>query len=83
MESIKYSFLFFLNQHWVKAYRQSRLLVNCNTNNGMEQQHNTLKHKYLSNHRHSSLSGMLTVVFEDFLCDKYERYFKLKTLCYG
>ncbi|XP_065679788.1 uncharacterized protein LOC136094113 [Hydra vulgaris] len=63
-----------IKHRWVKAYRQTRLLVNCNTNNGVERQHNTLKHKYLLNHRNSSLSGMLSVVIDDFLSDKYESY---------
>ncbi|XP_065648764.1 uncharacterized protein LOC136078033 isoform X2 [Hydra vulgaris] len=69
-----------IKHRWVTAYRHNRLLVNCNTNNGVERQHKTLKHKYLSNHRYSSLTRMLTVVVEDFLCDKYESYIESNQL---
>ena len=55
------------------ACRQNRLLVDCNTNNGVESQNNNLKHSYLKNHRTTSLTGMLTVVIEKFLPEKYER----------
>ena len=60
--------------------RNNRLLVNCNTNNGVEPQNNTLKHSYIHRHKTNSLTGMLTVVVEDFLPDKYERY-TLVTVC--
>ena len=55
------------------AYRQNRLLVDCNKNNGVESQNNNLKHSYLKNYRTASLTGMLTVVIEEFLPEKYER----------
>ena len=65
--------IFSIFKRWVKAYRTNRLLVNSNTNNGVERQNNTLKHSYLQQHKTNSLTGMLTVVVEDFLPDKYER----------
>ena len=67
-------------KRWVKAYRKNRLLVNCSTNNGFEHQNNTLKHCYLHVHKTNSLTGMLTVLVEDLLPDKYERY-TLVTAC--
>ena len=57
LSKIKF-FSFF--KRWVKAYRTNRLLVNCNTNNGVERQNNTLKHSYLQQHKTNSLTGMLT-----------------------
>ena len=65
---------------WVKAYRNNQLLVNCNTNNGVERENNTFKHSYLHWHKTNSLTGMLTVVVEDFLTDKYEKY-TVVTVC--
>ena len=67
------TFSFF--KRWVKAYCTNRLLVNCNTSNGVEGQNNTLKHSYLQQHKTNSLMGILTVVVEDFLQDKYERQY--------
>ena len=67
-------------KRWVKAYRNNRLLVNCGTNNGVEHQNNTLKHCHLHRHKTNSLTGMLTVLVEDLLPDKYERY-TLVTAC--
>ena len=54
------------------AYRQNILLVDCNTNSGVESHNTNFKHSYLKNHR-TSLIGMLTVVTEEFLPENYER----------
>lgn len=58
---------------WIMAYRQNILLVDCNTNNGVESHNTNFKHSYLKNHR-TSLIGMLTVVTEEFLPENYERW---------
>ena len=51
------------------------VLINCwsvaTQMNGAERKNNTLKHSYLQQHKTNSLTGMLTVVVEDFLPDKY------------
>ena len=60
-------------KRWIIAYRQNRIPVECNTNNGVERQNNTLKHSYLKNHKSTSLTGKLTVVIEEFLPEKYDK----------
>lgn len=62
-------------------YQTERLLVNCNTNNGTERQNESFKYSYLRRHTGSSLTGMLTVLVEDFLVDKYDRYSHSLTKC--
>ena len=47
---------------------------NCNTSNGVERQNESFKYQYLQKHSSSSLTGMLTILIEDFLVDKLERY---------
>ena len=59
---------------WCWAYRNDRLLVNCNTNNGVERQNESFKYSYLQRHKNSSVTGMLSILIEEFLLDKYERY---------
>ncbi|XP_065066055.1 uncharacterized protein LOC135691970 [Rhopilema esculentum] len=59
---------------WIWAHRQDRLLVNCNTNNGTERQNESFKYQYLQKHSRASVTGMLTILIEDFLVDKYDRY---------
>ena len=56
----------------ILAYRQKKLLSDCNTNNDAERQNNT-KHSYLKKHRSKSLTGMLIVVIEEFLPEKYNK----------
>ena len=58
---------------WVWAYRKDRFLVSVNTNNGVERQNRTFKYSYLARRKNASLTGMLTILVEEFLPEKYER----------
>eukprot|EP00795_Rhopilema_esculentum_P008951 gene8951-16584_t len=62
-----------VKERWIWAHRQDRLLVNCNTNNGTERQNESFKYQYLQKHSRASVTGMLTILIEDFLVDKYDR----------
>ena len=42
------------------------------TNNGVERQNKDFKHEYLRDYKDNSLSGMITVLVEHFLPDKYK-----------
>ena len=69
-----YHILFFiLLQLWVHAYRQGRLLVNCNTNNGVERQNENFKYDYLRHHKKATLTDMLTILIDNYLSDKWDR----------
>ncbi|XP_065641395.1 uncharacterized protein LOC124812064 [Hydra vulgaris] len=61
-------------QRWVWAYRQNHLLVNLNTNNGVERQNKSFKYFYLQRFKNYSLTGMLTILIEEFFIDKYQSY---------
>ena len=61
-------------QRWCWAYQNGRLLVNCNTNNGVERQNESFKYSYLQRHKNSSITRTLSILIEDFLLEKYERY---------
>ena len=43
------------------------------TNNGVERQNKDFKYEYLRQFKDNTLSGMLTVLIEQFLPDKYKR----------
>ncbi|KAJ4939783.1 hypothetical protein JOQ06_029219 [Pogonophryne albipinna] len=43
------------------------------TNNGVERQNETLKHKFLEGYKNSSLSELLTLVVSDFLPKAYQK----------
>ena len=60
-------------QRWVWACRKERFLVNVNTNNGVERQNESFKYSYLQQFKNSSTTGMLTILVEEFLADKFER----------
>ena len=47
--------------------------VMVNANNGVERQNKDLKHEYLKQYKDNSLSGMITVLIEQFLPDKFRR----------
>jgi hypothetical protein len=51
-------------------------IVGVNTNNGLERQNQVFKYTYLQRHKNNSLSGMLSVLIEEFLPDNYNRYCK-------
>jgi len=65
---------FKIKEMWVWAFRQERLLVNCNTNNGTERQNESFKYSFLEKRKSHSLTGMLTILIEEFLPSNYERY---------
>ena len=48
-------------------------MVNINTNNGVERQNETFKHTYLNKHYSSSLTGMLSILIEEYFPAQYER----------
>ena len=66
------SFILIL-QRWVWAYRKDRFNVTVNTNNGIERQNRSFKYDFLSNHRDTSLSGMLSVLVTQFLPTSFQR----------
>ncbi|XP_065658459.1 uncharacterized protein LOC136082971 [Hydra vulgaris] len=59
---------------WVRYYRLGLLEVAVNTNNGVESKNKEFKYGYLSKFHDKSLSGMITVLVEQFLPDKYNSY---------
>nr|XP_047137883.1 uncharacterized protein LOC124814333 [Hydra vulgaris] len=63
-----------IKERWVWAYCQNRLLVNLNTNNGVERQNKSFKYFYLQRFKNYSLTGMLTILIEEFFIDKYQSY---------
>ena len=60
---------------WVRAFRIGLMEIVVNTNNGVERQNKDLKHEYLKDYRDNSLSGMITVLVERFLPEKFRRYY--------
>lgn len=54
-------------QKWAWIYRKDRLLVNINTNNGVERQNRTLKYDFLTKYTDRTLTGMLTTVIKRYL----------------
>ena len=60
-------------QRWVWAYRQERVLVSVNTNNGIERLNESFKYQYLKDRNKSSLSGMIAILVEEILPEKYQR----------
>ena len=63
-----------LLQRWCWAYPNDRLLISCNTNNGVDRQNKSFKYSYLQRHKNSSKTRMLSILIEEFLLDKYETY---------
>ena len=58
---------------WARAYRTGLMEIIVNTNNGVGKQNKDLKHEYLKQYKDNSLSGMITVLIEQFLLDKFRR----------
>ena len=50
------------------------LEVSVNTNNGVERKNRDFKHEFLKQFKEKSLSGMLTVLIDQFLSETYNRY---------
>ena len=61
-------------KRWVKCYRQGLMEIIVNTNNGVERKNKDFKYEYLAQYRDNSLSGMISVLVEQFLPEKYKRY---------
>ena len=47
--------------------------IDVDTNNGVERQNKDFKYEYLKQFKDNTLSGILTVLIEQFLPDKYKR----------
>ena len=47
--------------------------IDVDTNNGVERQNKDFKYEYLKQFKDNTLSGMLTVMIEQFLRDKYKK----------
>ena len=62
-------------QLWVRAFRQGLLEIVVNTNNGVERKNKDFKHEFLKPCKDNSLSGVVTVLVEQFLPAK-EKSFK-------
>lgn len=67
-------------KRWAWVFRKDELQVAIHTTNGLERQNEEFKHHFLGQHRDKTLSGMLTVLIEDFLPDKHARYIE-KNAC--
>lgn len=63
-------------QKWVWAFRSESFIVGVHTNNGLERQNQVFKYTYLKHHKNNSLSGVLSILIEEFLPDNYNRYVK-------
>ncbi|XP_047141341.2 uncharacterized protein LOC124816267 [Hydra vulgaris] len=63
-----------IQKRWVFAYRQDRLLLNVNTNNGTERQHQSFKYSFLEKRKNSSITAMLSICIEEFLPHKFDNY---------
>ncbi|XP_065643066.1 uncharacterized protein LOC136074655 [Hydra vulgaris] len=63
-----------IQKRWVFAYRQDRLLLSVNTNNGIERQNQSFKYSFLEKRKNSSITSMLTICIEEFLSHKYDSY---------
>ena len=62
-----------LFQLWVRAFRHGLIEVSVNANNGVERKNKDFKHKFLKPYKDNSLSGMATVLIEQFLPAKENR----------
>ena len=60
-------------QRWVRAYQQDRLLISCNTSNGVEHQSESFKYSQMQRYWNFSLTGMWKISVEGFLDDKLEK----------
>ena len=60
-------------QLWVRAFRQGLLEIVVNTNNGVERKNKDFKLEFLKPYKDNSLSGMVTVLVEQFLPAKEKR----------
>ena len=54
-------------QLWVRAFRQGLLEIVVNTNNGVERKNKDFKHEFLKPYKDNSLSGVVTVLVQQFM----------------
>ena len=66
-------------KRWVKYFRSGILDTVINTNNGVEAQNKVLKHSFLCHHSDKSLTGVMTVINEQFLPEAYQKYSQANT----
>ena len=64
---------FYSLQKWVKAFRFGLLEIVVNTNNGVERKNREFKYDFLKEYKDNRLSGMATVLVEQFVADTYSR----------
>ncbi len=66
---------FIITQRWARAYRDDEYHAAVNTNNGVEALNRVLKYRFLLNHKKSmNLFTVITILFEMFLPDIYQKY---------
>ena len=58
---------------WVRVFRKGTLEIAINTNNGAERKNKDFKYQFPCKLKDKSLSGMVTVLVEQFLMKKYEK----------
>ena len=63
-----------VHEKWVKAYRLGLMEIVVNSNNGIERKNRDFKHEFLKPYKDNSLSGMVTVLVEQFGPETYGRY---------
>ncbi|XP_073524300.1 uncharacterized protein [Phyllobates terribilis] len=62
---------------WAHVYRTGTQQFGINTNNGLERQHQTLKHSYLSSLKNCNLSQLIRVLHFEFFTDMYQKYVQM------
>ena len=66
----------YFTKYWMdkkKVWKDNRLLINISTNNGVERQNESFKYGFLAQKKNNSLSGMLTVLIEEFFPSNFDR----------
>ncbi|EDO31541.1 predicted protein [Nematostella vectensis] len=64
------------HRRWVQAFREN---ISVHTNNGVARRNEELKYNFLSSHRDKSLSGLLSVLINEYFPEKYARYIEKNT----
>ena len=65
---------------WLRSFRQGLLEVSINTNSGVERKSKDFKHEFLKPYKDNSLTGMVTVLIDQFHPAKEMRYIKTTEL---
>ena len=61
-------------KRWARVYREHKIDIKINTNNGVEAQNKEFKYNYLSKGSDKTLSGVAKVIIECFCPDQYKLY---------